>query len=309
MTVSKRQDSVDLKIKNFGGMGGGYFKKLFPRLASFLYIRMNFLVRRHKSNQYIKWFLEHKNPPKPMIVEIETINRCNSTCEFCPANKDNDKRPFAKLSDEDFRKIISDLKDWNYNGMISLYINNEPLIDTRILDFHKYVRQELPECRIKLFTNGTLMTIEKFKELMPYVDYLVINNYGETTHLHKNVQMIVDEVREHREGYKGKEIVVNIRYIKDVLTNRAGEAPNKQGERRLIKEPCVMPFTDMAIFSNGNVGICCNDATEKTNLGNIREQSLQSIWETQCQEVRRKMENGRHGIEFCKYCDTMDSGF
>lgn len=147
-----------------------------------------------------------------MIVEIETINRCNSTCEFCPANKDNDKRPFARLSDEDFRKIISDLKDWNYNGMISLYINNEPLIDTRILDFHKYVRQELPECRIKLFTNG-------------------------------------------------------------------------------------------------NVGICCNDATEKTNLGNIREQSLQSIWETQCQEVRRKMEDGRYGMEFCKYCDTMDSGF
>lgn len=307
--IYENEDEVSLKIKNYGGVWGWYFKKIFPRLAAFLYIQTNFLIRRGKTKSYIKWFLGKSEPPKPMIVEIETINRCNSTCEFCPANKNNDKRPFAKLSDEDFKKIIADLKEWGYHGMISLYINNEPLIDTRIVELHKYVRKQLPECRVKLFTNGTLMTLEMFRNLISYVDYLVINNYSETMALHQNIKQIVREVQNYPQKYAGKEIVVNIRYIKDVLTNRAGEAPNKKGTKRLVKEPCIMPFTDLAIFSNGNVGICCNDATEKTSLGNIRDMSLKEIWENQCQEVRLKMKDGRDGIGFCKYCDTMDSGF
>lgn len=253
--------------------------------------------------------MEQDKKPQPMMVEVETINRCNSTCEFCPANKNADKRPFAKMQDEEFKKIILDLKAWGYEGMLSLYVNNEPLLDTRIVEWHRYVKEQLPNCRIKFFTNGTLLSMQKFKELIPFIDYMVINNYSETMKLHPNVKEIVAEIKAHKEQYSGKEIVVNIRYIKDVLTNRAGEAPNKKSGKKIIKEPCIMPYTDMVIFSNGNVGICCNDATEKTNLGNIKDKSLQEIWEDQCRAMHQKLAKGRHELDFCKYCDTMDSGF
>lgn len=300
---------ASLKIKNFGGWAGWYLKKAFPRAAAFFYIQVNFVARRRRTQNYIRWFLKQEKTPHPMVVEIETINRCNSTCEFCPANKNDDKRPFAKLSDEDFKKVIMDLKEWNYDGLISLYVNNEPLIDKRIVELHRYVREHLPKCKVKFFTNGTLLTMEKFRELIPYIDYMVINNYGTTMKLHPNIQKIVSEVRSHKEEYNGKEIVINIRYIKDVLTNRAGEAPNKKGNTKIIKEPCIMPYTDMTIFSTGNVGICCNDATEKSYFGNIREKSLQEIWESSCGFTRMKMKKGRYGMDFCKYCDTMDSGY
>lgn len=29
----------------------------------------------------------------PYSIEIETINRCNNDCSFCPVNRNNDNRP------------------------------------------------------------------------------------------------------------------------------------------------------------------------------------------------------------------------
>lgn len=305
---------MSIKIKCFGGKLGWNFKMRFPHAASELYIKSNFFLRRKATKRYMKWFILQEQTPKPQIIAIETINRCNSTCSFCPANKNDDMRPYAKMSDEMFQKIIDDLKLWNYKGYISLYVNNEPFIDNRIIQLHRYVREQLPECRIKFFTNGLLMTKEKFLEIIPYIDYMVINNYAETTHLHKNIAEIYRYVKEHESEYQDKEIKINVRYIHDILTNRAGEAPNKKATERIVAEPCLFPYTDMVIFSNGNAGICCNDATEKSMLGNVMEESMQSIWENENRKgpsyasIRKKMINGRNGWSFCKNCDTLDTG-
>lgn len=303
-----------IKIECFGGGLGWRFKKRFPRIASEAYIRANLLLRRKATKRYIEWFLGQGTIPKPQIVSIETINRCNSTCSFCPANKNNDKRPYVKMSDAMFFKIIRDLKDWGYKGFVSLYVNNEPFIDSRIVEFHRHVKQELPECRVKFFTNGLLMGLKEFLAIIPYVDYMVINNYGKTMELHENIRTIYEYVTTHEGEFQEKTIWINIRYIDDVLTNRAGEAPNKKGGDRIVREPCLFPYTDLTIFSNGNTGICCNDATEKTNLGNVMERSLRSIWEDDSgsgvsyPSIRENMRKSRSDWEFCRNCDTLDTG-
>lgn len=303
---------MSVRKKCFGGRLGWEFKKKFPNIAAGVYIKGNFILRRKKTRDYIALFHSQKEIPHPLIVNIETVNRCNSTCDFCPANRNDDKRPYAKMSEEVFIKIIQDLKAWNYKGMISLYVNNEPLIDSRIIDFHKYVREQLPDCKIKFFTNGLLLNVNKFRELIPYIDYMTINNYGEDTRLHKNIQEVYNEIKTHVNDYKDKKIVINVRYIHDILTNRAGEAPNKKGSLTIIKEPCLFPYTDMTIFANGKVGICCNDATEKTNLGNVREDTVENIWKKEegvCYSlIRKNICKGRDGWAFCRHCDTLDTG-
>ncbi len=304
---------MPIKVSCFGGSLGWELKKCFPRLASETYIKSNFLLRRKHSQRYIDWFLGEPIVPPPLQINIETINRCNSTCSFCPANKNNDKRPYAKMSEETFYKIIEDLKNWNYQGIISLYVNNEPFIDKRIISFYKYTCEQLPNCKLKLFTNGLLMDIEKFKEIVPYVDYVTINNYGETMNLHSGVKEIIAYVKTHEDNYRDKEIKVNIRYIKDILTNRAGEAPNKKASLKIISEPCLFPYTDLTVFANGNAGICCNDATEKTNLGNVMEESVQQIWELEGNgmryvTIRNQIARGRDALRFCQHCDTLDNG-
>lgn len=213
-----------------------------------------------------------------------------------------------------FLKIVADRKEWNYQGIISLYINNEPFVDDRIVELHQYVKQELPQCKVKFFTNALLMDLKSFLEIIPYIDYMVINNYGEEMKLHSNVEEIYRYVKDNEVDFENKEILINIRYIKDVLMNRAGAAPNKKETKAIVHEPCLFPYTDMAIFSTGNVGICCNDATEKTNLGNVLEASLKDLWEKDrkgaesCALIRQTMLFDRAGWDFCKHCDTMDSG-
>ena len=46
-------------------------------------------------------------------VEIETINRCNGICSFCPVNRKVDTREFKKMDKSVFEKIINELSDIN----------------------------------------------------------------------------------------------------------------------------------------------------------------------------------------------------
>ena len=73
-----------------------------------------------------------------------------------------------------------------------------------------------------------MLTVKKVKELQPYINQLIINNYGLEMKLHENVQEVYDYIKSHPEEFKDLDVQIQIRYIKEVLTNRAGSSPNKQ---------------------------------------------------------------------------------
>ena len=62
-------------------------------------------------------------------VEIETINRCNSTCSFCPVNRLRRPASTVSMSDDLFTRILDDLGSLGYSGKLALHSNNEPLLD------------------------------------------------------------------------------------------------------------------------------------------------------------------------------------
>lgn len=101
--------------------------------------------------------------PQLQSVEIETINRCNNDCSFCPVSKENDLREPMRMPEELFYKIIDELAEMEYKGYLSLFSNNEPLLDTRILDFLAYAVEKLPDAVHAMYTNGMLLTKEIFK--------------------------------------------------------------------------------------------------------------------------------------------------
>ena len=78
-------------------------------------------------------------------VRIETRTRCNGRCEFCPTAMQHETRPDVKMTEECFRKIIDELAHINYDGRIQMYINNEPLIDKRIVAFLGYIKSKKGE--------------------------------------------------------------------------------------------------------------------------------------------------------------------
>ena len=145
---------MSVRYHNFMGKLGWEMQKRFPGFSADSYLKLQFLTRGKSQKRYIEYFMGKDEVPQPLVVNIETINRCNSTCSFCTANKNAEKRPYKRMEDELFYKIIDQLRDWGYKGHLTLYGNNEPWLDTRIVEFHKYCREQLPDCFIFLSSNG-----------------------------------------------------------------------------------------------------------------------------------------------------------
>ncbi len=299
-----------IKCSTYGGHIGWFLRKHFSKYTSLLYLRLQYLLRRSLYKKYMKYFEQKTSQgttPLPCLISIETINRCNSTCSFCPANRNQDKRPFRKMDENLFKKIIKELQDMNYHGYLNLYVNNEPFMDNRIEDWYRYAAEHLPNAKMLLYTNGTLLTKERFIKIIPYIDKMIINNYSSNLKLHDNIKALYSFVQNEKKFWN-KNISIQIRYIDEILTNRAGAAPNKQTKSK-IKEPCIMPFTDFTIYPDGTIGLCCNDALEKTSLGNVASSSIQDIWSSKTyQNLRKNISQDRNLYPFCQGCDFIDAG-
>lgn len=300
---------MPVSYHNFGGVIGWNLQKVLPKLSAESYLVLQRKSRNKMQKEFIDYFLNSEETPQPLIVNLETVNRCNSDCEFCTASRSNEKRPYKMMDEELFKSIIDQLADWGYKGHLTLYGNNEPFIDPRIIEFHKYCREKLPDSFIFLSTNGLLLTLDKVKEVTPYINQLIINNYCVDMKLHKNVQEIYDYAKAHPDEFKDVDILVQMRYMKAVLTNRAGSAPNKQNSSKIIKETCLMPYTDMFIFPDGRMGICCCDNFEATTLADLTKVSLKEAWNSEeYKKLRETIKDTRSEYGFCKYCDFIDAG-
>lgn len=302
---------MTVKFGTYGGRLGWWLRVHFSKYTSWAYLESEYQLRKRLYKKYINAFDKYQESKRemwlPCLISIETINRCNSTCDFCPVNVNVETRPFQKMDEALFHKIIRELAEEGYDGYLNLYINNEPFMDMRIIEWYKFAKTNLPKAKMLLYTNGLLLTEERFEKIIPYIDKMVINNYSEKLSLHNNIKAILD-LCNSKEKYKCKDISIQIRYIHEILTNRAGNAPNKNKGRRIHKI-CILPYTDLSIYPDGTVGICCNDALEKTNLGNVTNRSLREIWESDIyKKLRKQLSSDRSTVKFCACCDFIDAG-
>ena len=244
-----------------------------------------------------------KDVPLFSHVEIETINRCNGICDFCPVNKNDDTRKKAIMSRELFEKIISQLEEINYSGRLALFSNNEPFLDERILELSKYAREHVPNARIHMFTNGTLLTLEKFLTLIPLLDELIIDNYRQDQKLIKPCEEIAEYCEKHEELKKKVSIV--LRKPHEIRTTRGGNAPNRKSMPEYSKDKCILPFKQVIIRPTGEISLCCNDALGKYTLGDLKKESLLDVWYgPKYKMIRESLSKGRENWGNCKYCDT-----
>ena len=298
---------MPITVESFGGRVGWLARKIVPGAASWGFTKLMFLLRRKETIRFIDTFLRDETPMKPLSIALETINRCNSTCGFCPCNVNDEARPFKRMTDETFQLLTQQLVSWGYTGRIVMNVNNEPFMDSRIIERTKRIREHLPEANIYLITNGTLLTLDKFRQIAPFLDRININNYSNEMRLHDNIREIVSYVTNTPDEFAHITIDVQYRYLNEVLSNRNGTAPNKpvaSARRDEVHEPCLEPYTCMYIYPDGTVGLCCYDALEKISLGNCGEKTLAEIWSSgEYTRIRELMRKKRSGYAFCKYCD------
>ena len=139
-----------------------------------------------------------KHVEYPVMVAIETTNKCNATCWFCPITEGNKrppagtaelvqlgqrknqavetvenasfelmKRPLGGMTDELFEKIIEDCREFPLRR-IEPYLHGEPFMDRKILERIAHINKRLPRTEVHIFTNGSLLTaktVETLREL------------------------------------------------------------------------------------------------------------------------------------------------
>ena len=254
---------------------------------------------------FMKNFLAAESVPDFCTIEMETVNRCNNDCAFCPVNKNNDTRKPAVMKEEIFYSVIDQLRVMDYHGNINLFSNNEPLLDGRILKFVEYARKSLPNAHCALYTNGILLTEEKFSTLIKNLDLLLIDNYDNNFELIPSVKKVLYSTPPPHD-FKC-DIQVAIRKKNQKLNTRAGTAPNRLDEENKFRpqSPCILPFTQVIVCPDGTLGKCCNDPLSKMTFGDLNHQTLREIWRGKAyQELRKEMYfNGRQNIPGCEFCD------
>ncbi len=293
-----------IKVKSYGGILGFYLRKYIPNFCSNAYL---FLQRKLSNFPNKKYMILSNTQIIPLFVNIETISKCNGLCSFCCCNIKQDTRKTKVMEEKTFKKIIDDLAKINYDGVITLNINNEPFLDKNLIPKLKYIRKKIPNAYSYLYTNGSLLDIKKIQEIIDYhlLDELIINNYSTKYRLNTRNAKIYKYLKNRKLNFK---IQINLRYSNEVLSNRANSSPNKKGYK-LINSYCSIPYTDLNVFPDGIVGICCCDTKEVTNLGNVNENNIIDIFNNnKFTELRIKMLKGRNNNEFCQYCDFNDIG-
>lgn len=265
----------------------------------------NQAVRQDGIKASVRAYVEAAKEQVPLfeLVEIETINRCNGVCSFCPVNRSADPRPKAVMSRELFEGIIDQLAALDYSGKLALFSNNEPLLDQRIIELHKYARERLPKAVMHLYTNGILLTVPMFEELIQYLDELVIDNYQQELRLIRPSREIKAYVESHPQ--LRKKVTIVLRKPHEVLSSRGGDAPNRRQLVSYGEETCAMPFQQLIIRPDGKVSLCCNDPLGRCTLGDLTKQTILDVWYgPQYQMVRKCVAEGRKNWKHCEFCDV-----
>ncbi|MDR1687130.1 MAG: SPASM domain-containing protein [Clostridiales bacterium] len=248
------------------------------------------------------------NVPLFQYIEVETVNRCNGTCSFCPVNARVDKRAYKKMSVELFKSIVDQLSELNYSGYFSPFSNNEPLLDKRLEQFLSYAREKLPNAWLYFYTNGTLLTAQRLKQIIDNVNEIIIDNYCTDGELTEQCKIIVRELEEHPK-WIGK-VHIDIRNSEEILLTRGGTSPNRSIMIDYGEFSCAYPFTQMVVRPDGKVSLCCNDALGNYTLGDLTKQSITDVWYSDTyKNLRTAIAKGRKYYRNCSKCDSMEARF
>lgn len=264
----------------------------------------------------------------PRLVSIETTNRCNATCSFCPNNAL--QRDRAVMDDALFEKIVRDCTEFPLPA-IEPFLQGEPFVDPRLFDRLELIRRLLPKTKLRLYSNGAALTPEKASRLHEFgVDHLYISlnttdpdRYREVVGL--SYERTLRNLR-HLAGLSGPRRVARAITVRMTVTPETTPA-DRQAFRALCRELGVRPLfarifnykgdipselpvppypcehiTRLDVLVDGRTTLCCMDQDGEYGWGSVVERSVLEVFQGAAAErVRRLHRTGRR--DECEPCD------
>lgn len=231
------------------------------------------------------------------VVQIETRNTCTRKCWFCKFGQERQDETILTMSDETIVKIANELQQLDYSGGIFLFDINEPLQDARLCEIIEIFNSKCPRAFLSIATNGDLLTETIYQKLINAgLDRIVIDIYDDRAMRRLGKYKAFDKV-----------ILKDRRISERFINNRGGNIKVNQDKfepESFADRSCKRPFNMLNIRPNGNVALCCSDLYGDIVMGNVIENSLEEVWNSEKFVMYRHelKNNGRANLELCKTC-------
>jgi MoaA/NifB/PqqE/SkfB family radical SAM enzyme len=278
----------------------------------------------------------------PYFYSIESTNRCNFSCKFCPQSGPHHKsdRELGTLSTENFSLFLKRIEEVNPGSKkISICLDGEPLLNK---DFPSFISLAKKAGRFPRFSsNGKLLTPDKVDELatgggfLASVDFAsdelvfetVRGEMGDFALVLKNLLYLLSKARMRKDinveisditPFVGADPVTSLRKMRSFFP---AELPNNvtffsrkahnfgghftAGEKGKRYHLCPYPWSMLQVAWNGDVVACCRDTKGKTVLGNVFRNSVRDIWlGEEYVRFRKSLVSQRPGdVVACAHCD------
>lgn len=123
------------------------------------------------------------------LAQVQTMSHCNGRCVMCPSRLVRDRLPQGTMSWSLWSRILDELARVPTLVEVAPFLQNEPLLDRRMPEIVRTLKQRLPRAEVSLSTNGSLLTEELFDELVAAgLDALVFSLNALTPETFRKVQ-------------------------------------------------------------------------------------------------------------------------
>ena len=277
----------------------------------------------------------------PTTVVLELVNRCDLECVMCYQGFRNDAEKFT-VDEKMLDKIFDDFKKNKLSALMLtaseplLYKHFDKVLkraeEAEIMDVfiftngnllnEKNSRLILNSCVTRLFVSIDAATEETYNKVRIPVSKRLLeenrlrkleNNVKNFIKLKNDlnkrlpltrVSFVALKENSHEvELFKSKweNIVDSVEIQRETSIKVYDKIKNYRG-KELKNYNCNKPWGDMAIYSNGLVGPCCNLVGRKTPIGNIKDNSIKEIWNgSKMTELRNGFKNNNPN-DICKSC-------
>lgn len=272
----------------------------------------------------------------PQIIEIQFNNKCNSNCLICPYKDMN--YLYHKMSNELFERFLNQI-DENKLKRIIPYLNNEPFLDEDFINKVKKIREKFKNVEIEISSNVSKIKEEDviemkkleitelrlsvfgykkdtYKLMMPYLNYeKTFEKLKMISRIMRNAKTIVSIVMIDDGKISEKEFI-----DMEIMCNKLGfdfkrwgfldRSDNVRYKSNNIYNEKVSsceqnrPLERMHILSDGRVIFCCQDWSHLLVVGNIKDNSISEIWNSQeYNNIRDSLYNKeKDSPMICKKC-------
>ncbi|MDD5614108.1 MAG: radical SAM protein [Candidatus Omnitrophica bacterium] len=248
---------------------------------------------------------------------IQTVSGCNASCGFCPYPYLKNQSRQLKMPADIFKKIINECSGHKNIKVVMPYLMNEPLMDDRIAEKISYIKKSLPWVSSHILTNASLLDEKKSAEIIDSgLDWIGFSIHGirpETIQKTMGisalepVRKILEFIKKSENNNKDISKFIMVNFIKNQYISkeeeleikkfwsdqgikrisiyshpisRAGNVPTLKAVHNYNIYGCNSIWANemLHITSSGEIVLCCMDWKKEIVLGDVRKNTLKTIW-------------------------------